>query len=97
MSDIAFRQKLAELQTRLAIGKAQVLANPEPYLDDLTRRCTDLLKVLEDIDYALSPDCPVDWAQSHNPPIKPMNLQGEALIRCNAALKVIRDYRYPQS
>lgn len=94
MSDIEFRQKLARLQAMLAINKAKVLSNPEPFINDLIERCTKLLQVLDDIDYALSPDCAFDWAMSHEPPIKPVDLQGEALIRCDAALKVINEYRY---
>ena len=93
MADTEFRQRLAALQTRLAINKARVLSNPEPYLNDMSRRCNELLKVLEDVDYALSPDSVCDWAMSREPPMRPMDVQGEAHIRCQAALKVLREYR----
>ena len=97
MSDIEFRQRLAKLQTLISINKVKVLSNPEPYLNDLSDQVGKLLKVIEDIDYALSSDCACDWAMSHNPPINIVDLQGESLIRCDAALKVIHEFRYPST
>ena len=88
-----FRQRVARLLSNLQIRKAQVLPNPEPYLNDLTARCVELVHVLDDTEYALSPDCAADWALSQTPPIELGNLQGEALIRCSAALDVLCKYR----
>jgi hypothetical protein len=90
--DVEFRQKLAKLQSLVAIKNAQVLANPIPYLEDMSERCVILLKLLEEVEYALSPHIVFDFAQENS--MEPMDLQGEALIRCNKAKQLIRDYKY---
>lgn len=96
MSDIEFRQRLAKLQSMLAIRDAQLMSNPKPFLEDMAERCRDLLKVLEDVEYALSPDSVFDYwdANADKTVLKdPGSIQGEAYIRCNKALAVIRNYR----
>ena len=91
MSDRDMRDLLAELTTKLAMHKALVLADPEPWLDKLTEHAGELLVVLREVEYALSSDCVFDKANEMG--IRPINFQGEALVRCNKALDVLRKYR----
>lgn len=96
MKDQEFRQKLARLQALIAIKDAQLMANPKPYLEDMAQRCHELLRVLEDVEYALSPDAVFDFwdANADKKAIpRPIGINGEALIRCNKALAVLHKYR----
>ncbi len=96
MSDSEFRQKLSKLQAMLAIKDAQLMANPKPYLEDMAKRCDELLKVLDEVDHALSPDYIFEVWDNHVDKQKvsrPSDIQGEALLRCNKALEVLRNYR----
>lgn len=91
MADRELRELLAKLTAKLATNRALVLANPEPYLDQLTKHSGRLLRVLRDVEYALSPDMVFDVANEMG--IRPIDFQGEALIRCEKALAVLREYR----
>lgn len=91
MADKDLRELLAELTAKLATHKALVLANPEPYLDQLTKHSGRLLCVLREVEYALSPDMVFDVANERG--IRPIDFQGEALVRCDKALAVLRKYR----
>lgn len=95
MTEKAFREKLARLHTLIAIKDAQLMANPKPYLEDMSRRCVELLNVLEQVEYALSPELVYDtWENGFKNVIpNPIDIQGEALLRCNAALDIIKDYK----
>lgn len=93
MSERQFRQDLSRLQALAAIKDAQVMANPQKYLDHMQRHCHELLRVLELVEYALSPDFIFDvWEESDFP--EPTDIQGEALIRCNKALEIITQYKH---
>lgn len=96
MSDTEFRQRLARLQALIAIKDAQLMANPKPYLEDMGKRCHELLTVLDEVERALSPDCVYDfWDENADKAAipRPTDIQGEAYIRCNKALDVLRKYR----
>jgi len=96
MDDLTFKENLAQLYTRRAIDRIQVLANPEPYLDRLAERCCQLQSILEEVDRALHPDTVFDyWLDhaDHSAIPRPVDIQGEALIRCNRALRVLDKYR----
>lgn len=96
LSNLEFRKKLAELQSRIAIKEAQIMADPVPYLSAMSNQCNTLLKVIDDIAFALSPDLVFDyWDTNMDKGMvpNPIDVQGEALLRCNAALEVIRKYR----
>ena len=81
---------LAKLQTALAIHDAKVMANPKPYLEEAAKQIVDLKICLDDIQRALSPDVVFDFAKEND--IRPMDIQGEALIRCNAAKLALQKY-----
>jgi hypothetical protein len=91
MSDREMREMLAQLIAKLAMHKAMVLADPEPWLDKLAKHSGELLAVLREVEYALSPDMVFDTANEMG--IRPVDFQGEALVRCNKALGVLRKYR----
>ena len=91
MSDRDMRELLAQLTAKLATHKAMVLADPEPWLDKMAKHIEELLIVLHKVEYALSPDLVFDTANEMG--IRPVDFQGEALVRCNAALDVLRKYR----
>lgn len=96
MSENDFRQKLARLQTLIAIRDAQVRADPLKYLREMEGQCVELLKVLDDVKYALSPDCVFDFWQQECDGFqirRPADIQGEALIRCNKALGILQTYQ----
>tara|TARA_B100001989_G_C24224225_1_gene309391 strand:- start:103 stop:399 length:297 start_codon:yes stop_codon:yes gene_type:complete len=96
MSEREFRERLAKLRTLIAINDAKIMANPKPYLEDMSRRCGELLDVLEKVEYALSPDFIFDvWNECANKEAiqRPQDINGEALIRCNKALDVLREYK----
>lgn len=91
-----FQSALEKLRYLIAIQDHELIENPKPHLVAMERRCCELMKTLEQIEYALSPDCVFDvWQEcfdkSQIP--RPIDVQGEALIRCNKALEVIRNYR----
>lgn len=97
MKDKEFRMMLADLTAKIAVKDAMVMANPKRYLEEMQDYCHSILKVLEDVDHALSPDVVFKfWDENcdKNQIPRPIDIQGEALIRCNAALKVLREYRY---
>lgn len=92
----ALREDLARLKAKVAIMDAKVMANPKPHLERMSSQCIELLQVIEDIERALSPDSVFDfWDKSADKDAFPLpvDINGEALIRCNAALAVIREYR----
>ena len=96
MNDTEFRQKLAKLQAKLAIHDAQVMANPKPYLEMMYRECMRIIKVLDEVEYALSGAAVYDFWEEHvdkKAIPQPANIQGEALIRCNKALDILRSYK----
>ena len=93
---VEFHKTLSKLQAMLAIKDAQLMANPKPYLEDMENRCAELLQVFDDIENALSSNCVFDYWEDnadHDVLKKPVDVQGEALIRCDAALKVINKYK----
>ena len=93
MSEKEFREKLARLTALVAIHDAQVMANPKPYLEEMSKQCGKLLKVLEEVEYALSPDFIYDFWENQcdkGAIQRPQDIQGEALIRCNKALEVLK-------
>lgn len=97
MKDKEFRMMLARLTAQVSINDAIVMSNPKKYLLEMREHCNSLLKVLDDVDRALSPDIVFDfWDENCDKKQipRPIDIQGEALIRCNAALKVLREYRY---
>lgn len=91
MSERDFKTQLAELRIKLALSKAKVLSDPEPHINKLMGHCSELLKTMEEIEYALSPDIIFDVAMANV--MNPCDIQGEALIRCNEALRIIRKYK----
>ena len=96
MSESEFRRKLNRLRELIEERDQQIRANPLPFLKDMEKQCTELRKVLANVEYALSTDKVFDyWDQKADKAMipQPVDLQGEALIRCNAALEVIREYR----
>jgi len=92
MKDKDFANRLAEFTSKRELARIRILSNPEPYIIDLTKRCGELLHVLRQIEYALSPDMVCDVAFDMD--IKPIDIQGEALIRCNRAKKLLEDYKH---
>jgi hypothetical protein len=94
--DSDIRHRVAELKTKLAIQDARIMSNPRPYLNEMSKTIGELLRVIEEIDYALSPDAVFDvWSESADKRVfsGPADINGEALIRCNKALKVLREWR----
>lgn len=89
-----FLERIASLEACIAVAKAQVLADPIPHLRQMIDRCNLMMRVLEDVDYALSPDSVFDyWEQSADKITKPQDINGEAYLRCSRAKKVLREYR----
>jgi len=89
-----FHQKLAKLITINAIEEARIKSNTKHYLVDIDKKYIKLLKVLDDIEYALSSDSVFDyWSENKSEFSNPIDIQGEALIRCNKALKILGEYR----
>ena len=91
MNEKEFRETFAKFQVMIATKNAQVMSNPLPHLQAMEERCSHLLQVLEKVEYALSPDIVFDKATSMG--IEPIDFQGEALLRCNEALKILLDYK----
>lgn len=91
MNDTEFRMTLAKLQAAMATRKAQILANPEPYLRKLEEHSVRLLKVLDRIDYALSPDVIFDTAMAME--IDPDYFEGKASLQLMKARQILSDYR----
>ena len=91
------KERLAALMVKLAIRKAQILANPEPVLDEMSAAITELQKTLLAVEDALSPKTIARfWSENcdHSVIRDPGDIQGEALIRIAAAQKVLRGWRY---
>lgn len=94
MGEREFRMKLAKFRADLAIREAQLIANPLPALKEMESHCVELLRVLEDVKYALSPDLIFDVHEENSDRLhSPNDIQGEALIRCNKALKILNNYQ----
>lgn len=87
----SFHESLATLIAKVATRKAMILANPEPTLDAMAQHIAKLMTVLRDVEYALSPDVVFEVAIEEG--IKPIDFQGEALVRCDKAQAVISKYR----
>jgi len=88
-------ERLAKLQALVAIKDAQVMANPKPYLEELAQECSEIFRVLEEVDRALSPAVVLEyWEENADKKAipKPDDIQGEALVRCNKARQVIKSY-----
>lgn len=85
------RKMLAKFLTTLAIKKAQIASNPFPYLKKADRELGDSIRCMDNVIHALTgTDSIMDFAQSHN--LKPEEIEGQALIRINAALEIIKEY-----
>ena len=84
------RRIFAKLTAMLAIQDAQMVANPKPYIKAAYDELYKAQECFEAIERALSPDIVFDVAVEND--IRPTDIQGEAYIRCNAALEVIRKY-----
>ena len=62
----------------------------------MAKKCNELLQLLEEVEYALSPDSVFDFWDSGVDKTaipRPSDLQGEALIRCNKALDLLHKYK----
>lgn len=81
---------MASLMAMAEIKEAQIKSNPIPYLEKAYEELAAARECFEKIEYALSPDIVFDVADGLN--IKPTNINGEALIRCEKAKGVIREY-----
>ncbi|PHR58787.1 MAG: hypothetical protein COA47_10300 [Robiginitomaculum sp.] len=95
-----FLQGLASLRAAIITRDCQIRANPLPHLKAMEKRCAELEDLFNKIDYALSPNMVFDtWDTLCDKDViqRPTDIQGEALIRCNAALKVISDYNKGES
>ena len=90
MKSQEFHEKLSRLQVMIAIQDAKIMADPLRYLDDMSSRCSAVLRLLEDVEWALNGHTIADYCAENA--IEPFTLQGEALVRCNAALNLIREY-----
>ena len=84
-------EMIAKLTTMVAISDAQIKSNPIPHLNEAKELLLLAQKCFEDIEMALSPDLIFDMAIEND--IRPTDIQGEAYIRCNAALNVIKKYK----
>lgn len=87
----SFDQRMARLTALVALGEAAFKADPLPVLRAAQREMIELRKVLDRVDHALSPDIVFETAEHLH--VRPSNIQGEAYIRCEAAKKVLREYR----
>lgn len=96
MKDKQFRQELQELRSKIALKDIDVMCNPKPYLQQAYDIASSLMDLFEKIEIALSPCAVFDFWQNncnHSQIQKPVDITGEALIRCNAALKVIEKFK----
>lgn len=91
MSQEKFRQDLAKFHALVAISDARIMSDPLPHLNRMSEHCCELWEVLNKLEYALSPDFIFDYCQGT--PLEPSNIQGEALIRCNKALEILKEYK----
>lgn len=91
MRDIEFRRLLSKLQAGVAINNAKIISNPIPYIEEMSKRCHEVLEVLDKVEEALSQVPVIEAAAKMG--IEPRDLKGEALIRCNKASKVISQYK----
>ena len=87
-------QKLAKLQSLLAIDKAKIASDPFPYINKLINYNQQLLQLIDDIELSLSPDSTFDYWKESAPSIKnPKDMEGEARIRCEKASALIRQFK----
>lgn len=96
MKDKQFRQALQELSSKIALKDIDVMCNPKPHLQQAHDIASSMMELFEKIEIALSPCVVFDFWQNncdHNQIQRPIDINGEALIRCNAALKVIEKFR----
>ncbi len=80
----------AKLQAMLAIQDVQIAVNPKPYLEAAYDELCKARDCFEAMQHALSPDIVFEIATEND--IRPTDIQGEAYIRCNAALKILNNY-----
>lgn len=90
MSEEKFRQDLARLRAWIAIEEARIVSDPLPHLERMAEYCLELLRVLDAVKYALSPDIVFDYAMERG--MNPRDINGEAWIRCQEALTVLNNY-----
>lgn len=93
MSDLSdeHRMLLARMQANMAISRAKIEANPWPLIDRLQNEVVGYRVLIAEIERALSPDPVWEFATQNN--IELLDVKGEALIRCNAALSVLRQQK----
>lgn len=85
-----FRRTYARLTALCDLGKAIFMADPLPTLLEAKKQMHEMHMVLERVYVALSPAPVLEMAEELC--VRPMDFQGEALVRCDAAKKVVRDY-----
>lgn len=89
-----FKSTLDRLRYLIAIAERDVIENPLPHLQKAEKQMQEIMDLLEKVDYALSPDYVYDvWEEEYKDSgMRPMDIQGEALFRCNKAKKLIAEY-----
>lgn|GEM_PF-4462293 len=85
-------QKLTRLITLAAINKAQIQANPVPYLETMMQHCKNALATLDQVEHALGPDTVFDAATEMG--IPPAHFCGSARAKVNAAHQILRGSPY---
>ena len=83
---------MARLQSQVAIQDARVRSDPVPYLQEAHALVSEARTLLQDLKWVLDGLDSFDMIQEIAPLMEPKDFNGEALLRCQKAHKMIRAF-----
>ena len=86
-------QIMARLRSQIAISDARMRSDPLPYLQEAHGLLSEAHGLLQDLEWVLDGMDSFDMISDIAPDIKPIDFNGEALLRCQKAKKMIRDFQ----
>lgn len=84
---------LSQLTAQLAINDARVRSDPLPYLQEAHHLVSETRELLEQLEWVLEGMDSFDMIQDIAPKMAPVDFNGEALLRCQKALRMIREFK----
>ena len=84
---------MARLQTQMAMQDARIRSDPLPYLQEAHRMVSEAHALLGELEWILGGHTTFDLIMEIAPIMKPIDFNGEALLRISEARKMIREFQ----
>lgn len=84
---------MARLRSQIAIKEAQVRSDPIPHLREAHALVSEVHCLLQDLQMVLDGMDSFDMIRDIAPTMEPADFNGEALLRCQKAQEMIREFQ----